>query len=275
VSEKLATVIGGKGFIGGALVSRLREAGWSCWVPDRGVSWPVFNRPLGRVYYCAGLTADYLSRPADTIEAHVCLLARVLQSDSFESLVYLSSTRIYDGIAAGAVADETAFFPVAPHVPRHLYDLTKLTGECLCHALGRGRARIARLSCVYGGHEDKDGFLPSLLRRVAQTPRGETIQLGSSPYFARDYVHVWDVVRALMDIVADPVEATYNVACGENISNEELAQLITDRSGRRIQFEMDQRSPPPVEIDMTRFRKNFGWCPAPVQERVGPWLSAL
>ena len=275
MTEQIATVIGGQGFIGRALASHLRGAGWNCWVPDRTTSWPMSSRSLGRVFYCAGLTADYLSRPADTVEAHVSLLARVLQSDFYESLVYLSSTRLYDGLDSGVAADETMRFSVAPHEPRHLYDLTKLTGECLCYAIGRGRARIARLSCVYDSAEDEDGFLPALLRRISQAPRGATVQVASSPHFARDYVHVSDVVHALMDIAAHASQTTYNVASGENLRNDELAKLVKEKSGRHLRFEMDQQAPSPVQVNMDRFQQEFGWRPARVQERIGPWLSAL
>lgn len=275
MTQQIATIIGGQGFIGRALASHLCGAGWDCWVPDRTTSWPVSGRSLGLVFYCAGLTADYLSRPADTVEAHVNLLARVLQSDFYESLVYLSSTRLYDGLVSDVAADETLRLSVKPHEPRHLYDLTKLTGESLCYALGRGRARIARLSCVYDSAEDDDGFLPSMLRRVAQAPRGATIQVASSPHFARDYVHVSDVVHALMAIASNASQPTYNVASGENLRNDELANLVKEKSGRLLRFELDQQVPSPVQVSIDRFQQEFGWRPARVQECIGPWLSAL
>jgi nucleoside-diphosphate-sugar epimerase len=272
--KKIATVIGGQGFIGKAIVRHLHKLGWDCWVPDRATSWPLSNRNLGQVFFCAGLTADYLQRPAETVEGHVGLLARVLQSDSYDSLVYLSSTRLYDYLAAGETAHEMACLTLEPHDPRNLFDLSKLTGESLCYAMGRGRARVARLSCVYEG-AGNEGFLPMLLRQLEHTPWGSTIQVESSPHFSRDYVHVSDVVQALMNIASNASKLTYNVACERNFTNDELAKFIQEKSGRYIKFMMDDIAPTPALVNMNRYQQEFGWIPTPVQDCIGTWLSAL
>ena len=104
--DKLATLIGGEGFIGRRLQARLRREGWTCQVPARDAPW-LLERPLGHVFHCAGLTADYAARPFDTVEAHASLLARLLRDADFEALVYLSSTRLYDGRPDFAVANSS------------------------------------------------------------------------------------------------------------------------------------------------------------------------
>ena len=83
---RLATLIGGHGFIGRRLHARLQSEGWTCQVPARDEPW-LFRRPLGHVFHCAGLTADYAARPFDTVEAHSTLLARVLRDADFEAVV--------------------------------------------------------------------------------------------------------------------------------------------------------------------------------------------
>src|SRR3954470_22708673 len=87
------TILGGSGFIGSALVERLAKIGLSCQAPDRGQK--LTGKKLGDVIYCVGLTADFRSRPLETVDAHVCHLLHVLRDGDFESLVYLSSTRVY------------------------------------------------------------------------------------------------------------------------------------------------------------------------------------
>ena len=77
-----------------------------------------------------------------------------------------------------------------PQVSRHFYDLTKLTGESLWLSMGKGKARVARLSCVYNNHTDGDGFLPNLLQRIFNSKRGDVIKVHSSINFSRDYVHI-------------------------------------------------------------------------------------
>jgi nucleoside-diphosphate-sugar epimerase len=276
MSQQIATVIGGQGFIGRALVHRLRELGWECWVPDRSVAWPQPDRPLGRVFYCAGMTADYLRDPAATLEAHAGLLSRVLQSTHYESLVYLSSTRLYDGLpSSDDAAREDGGLCINPLDPRHLYDVSKLAGESLCHVIGQGRARVARLSCVYNDETDEDGFLPELLKKVANTRSGEALHIASSPHFCRDYVHVSDVVRALMDIALHGTQPAYNVASGQNLRNQALAAMVQAHSARRIVFDLDRIQPPPAVVSIQRLQVEFGWSPTAVEQRIVPWLQSL
>jgi nucleoside-diphosphate-sugar epimerase len=274
-SAPIATLIGGRGFVGAALASHLRSQGWTCHVPEKGATWPVRGQRLGHVFYCAGLTGDYLARAADTVEAHVSLLARVLQSEQWDSLVYLSSTRLYDGLPAGHLASEADLLPVAPQVPRHLFDLTKLAGESLCHALGQGRARVARLASVYDSPADPNGFLPALLRQVAQTPRGGVLTVDSNAQSERDYVHLPDVLRALVDIAQRGKQTVYNVASGENVSNARLADWVAQGTGRQLQFRAGLSGKGSAVVDIRRLREDFGWQPSALETVIGSWLNKI
>lgn len=255
------TVVGGAGFVGSRLLAVLRERGAQVWAPARHEPWP-WSRPLGHVLYCAGLTADYLARPFDTVQAHVSLLAQVLQQAQWDSLVYLSSTRLYDALGAG-VARESAVLPMDPFNPRHLYDLSKALGESLCHVAGQGRARVARLACVYEGPLDADGFLPELLRQVLAARRAGVghIEVSSSPHFTRDYVHLPDVVEALIRIALQGQQPAYNVASGVNVSNAELFAYLERRWGCRVQPLLHTPLPPAPLVDIDRLRNELHWQP--------------
>src|SRR5262245_16564069 len=98
-----ATVLGATGFIGSHLAAELRRRGHSPFTPGRSAD--LSGADLGIVFYCIGLTADFRSRPLETVMAHVCKLREVLQNCCFELLVYLSSTRVY-GKSSVAVEDE-------------------------------------------------------------------------------------------------------------------------------------------------------------------------
>ena len=273
--KKLATVIGGNGFIGRNLMIRLKDEGWDCWVPDRNHTWPDSDRTLGTVFYCAGFTADYANRPALTLEAHVTLLARVLQSQSYKTLVYLSSTRVYDSIASNASTDEDILLNVSPHLPRHLYDLTKLTGECMCYSLSQNRAKIVRLSCVYSLKTSEDGFLSTLINKVSQFSTNSPLLIDSSPQTARDYVHIDDVTRALIQIAEESNNYTYNVASGENIKNHEIAKILYDYTGKKIQFNSDREATNPPRINISRFKEEFKWQPQLVNKNIDSRLKSF
>ncbi len=117
------TVLGATGYIGSRLVAHLQAQGHTVWAPARGDA-EVFTRPLGHVMYCVGLTADFRTRPFDTVDAHVGLLAEVLRRAQFESLLYLSSTRVYMGAASHArrrAPGRAAGRPVVPVQPHQAH----------------------------------------------------------------------------------------------------------------------------------------------------------
>lgn len=218
------TVIGGAGFVGRRLAARLRAAGCEVSVPRRDDP-ELLSRDLGQVYYCAGLTADYAARPYDTVQAHVGLLADVLRAGRFSRLVYLSSTRLYDS-APQMPADEAAPLTLAPANPRALYDLSKALGENLCLTLAPGRATVARLSCVFDWEDGAPGFLSGWLQRAAIQ---RELRLDTDAAVVRDYIHLDDVVTALVALAEAPDTGIFNVASGTNVSNGELAEVFRRR----------------------------------------------
>lgn len=215
------TVIGASGFIGSRLVAALTARGGSVFTPARGDP-DLFHRDLGRVFYCAGLTGDFMVRPFDTVEAHVGLLTQLLRDARFDRLIYLSSTRVYDSLGdRGGRESDILEFDVA--APRNVYDLSKALGENLCLARSGGRASVARLANVFDWTDDAGGFLSDLLKRAR---RQRQITLDSSPQAGRDYIHADDVVAALLAMDAQDAAGIVNIARGEAISNAEVAEAF-------------------------------------------------
>ncbi|MFT5488066.1 MAG: nucleoside-diphosphate-sugar epimerase [Paracoccaceae bacterium] len=225
----LFTIFGGSGFIGRHLANALKASGQPVSTPQRDT--PVESLgAMGHVIYCAGLTADFRSRPHDTMEAHVGLVSRILAFGEFDSLVYLSSTRIYDGAANGS---EEMTFSVDPWSPNDLYNISKLAGESLCLNHANPRVRVARLSNVYGtGMYAPDGgeqnFLCSVIRDAISNHH---VELNSAPGSAKDYIHIGDVVQALALIAIDGKERIYNVASGDTVSHEQLLDRLSEITG--------------------------------------------
>ena len=243
------TVIGASGFIGARLAAALRARGDEVYAPERGDP-ELLSRALGRVFYCAGLTGDFMVRPFDTVDAHVGLLTDLLRSARFENLIYLSSTRLYDSLGArGGREDDILEFDVA--APRNVYDLSKALGENLCLARSGGRAAVARLSNLFDWAEDASGFLSDLLKR-ARCER--FIRLDSSPLTERDYIHVDDVIEALLAIDAANVRGTVNVAGGKSISNAEIGHVFAD-AGWTIKFAGNRAAPEGPVCDVTRLTR--------------------
>lgn len=267
------TVFGAGGFIGRRAAALLRERGAEVFTPAR--PWTAqAGQELGHVLFCAGLTADYLARPLDTVDAHVHLLGQVLRHGRFQSLVYCSSTRLYDGLSGAESAHEDLALPMVPTNPRHLYDLSKALGESLCHVLGQGRARVARLACVYDLSDDPDGFLPAVVRQAqAALRQGQaSVLVDTSASLVRDYVHRDDVVEALVRIALHGVQPAYNVASGNNVSNQELFGWIDSTLGVRLVPQRPPAAVPPApRVDIQRLREGLAWHP----RSVDAWLRTV
>ena len=267
--SRRATVIGASGFIGSHLVARLQREGWDCNAPARHDT-DFLDQALGTVFYCAGLTADFAQRPFDAVRAHVGLLNEVLARGRFDALVYLSSTRLYDGCSGldGAAIDETAPLALDPAEPRHLYDLSKALGESLCLHAGGGRARVARLSCVYGDANDSGGFLPALLCQLREPRADNVIAVDSTPHAERDYVQLNDVLDALVHIATRGTHAVYNVASGGNVSNAQLFARIGELAGCELRALSSHSPPCPAPVSIARMRAEFGWQPTALLDQL-------
>ncbi|MBM7059571.1 NAD(P)-dependent oxidoreductase [Pseudomonas sp. UL073] len=263
------TVLGAGGFVGAHLVEHLRRQGHEVYAPDRhDDSW--LEQDLGLVCYCIGLTNDYYARPFATVEAHVSLLARLLQQGRFQRLVYLSSTRLYDSLLA-AVGEEAASLQLDPVSPRHLYDLSKALGENLCLTQAGGRACVARLSCVYSDTLEEGGFLAQVLPPAAA---GQDLTLDSSPHFARDYVHIEDVVSLLQALLQGAEPAIYNLAAGSNTSNGELFAALQALTGVHVSCTRQECQPAP-RISIDKAAQAFGFQPKSLLERLPIILETL
>jgi nucleoside-diphosphate-sugar epimerase len=264
----LATILGATGFVGRRLQARLTAEGWDVYAPAKGDK-SLFGRDMGVVFYCAGLTADYDRRPFDTVEAHATLVSELIQAGRFEQLIYLSSTRLYDGQAA-AELDETAplLFDVAD--PRRVYDLSKALGENLTLARTEGRGAVARLANVYDWEPEAPGFLSEWLIEAART---RELRLESSPHIARDYIHLDDVVAALIAMSEKPAQGVFNVGGGELTANGEIANLFL-QAGWHVDFSRDISPAPPPRANNARLLA-LGVTPAPVKAVVRRYLDGL
>lgn len=261
------TVLGGGGFIGRSLVRHLEAEGCKVWVPERDDR-TVFEKPLGHVFYCIGLTADFRSRPFDTVRAHVSLLSEILQKEAFDSLLYLSSTRVY---GRSENTSEEGALPVLPADPSDLYNISKLMGESLCLSSAKNGVRIVRLSNVVGSAMGLD----NLVGHLFQEARAGKIRLRTHPASVKDYIFIDDAVRMLGRIGLGGRERIYNVASGEQMEHRQWLTALSGFTGCIV--EVDQNAPlqsfPAINVE--RMKREFGFKPTPISEVVQLLLMNL
>lgn len=248
------TVLGAGGFIGGALAASLRKNGAEVFAPTRGDA-SVFSRPLGHVIYSIGLTADFRQRPYDTAHAHVSFLTDILERTNYDSITYLSSTRVYAG---GTDCSPGARLGVNPADPSDLYNVTKIAGESLCLNAAEGKGRVVRLSNVVGvAATASENFIDGI---VAEALAGRIV-MGSAPESSKDYVNLSDVVELLPKIAGTGERAIYNLASGKNLRNDTWTDRLRELTGCEVSYAVGCPVWSFPEIDITDTVREFGFSP--------------
>ena len=271
------TVFGANGFIGDAVARELEASGQELSRPPRGVA-PASLGDMGHVIFSVGITADFRSRPYDTMDAHVGLATRILAEGRYRSFLYLSSTRVYDGADAGS---ETARIAVDPADPSDLYNLSKLAGEALCLAHANPAVRVARLSNVFGARMFPDAIEGAnfLAGVVGEAVLNNRIVLGTHPSSAKDYVHVDDVARALVLIAADGDQRLFNVASGRNVSHADIVARLAELTGCAVASSEDAPRIAYPKISTGRLARLFDssgghWSPAELTDCLPALVTA-
>ncbi len=246
------SIFGSNGFIGSNMVKFLKSQNHECDELEPNDE-RIFQQPLGNVIYCIGLTADFRERPFDTVEAHVCLLHKILTRCKFDSFLYLSSTRVYSNSAS---TNENDRLFVEPTNPDNLYNISKLMGESICMASKFQNVRIARLANVVGVGGNQNDFLNSLIHEVVSNKK---ISLHTTPTSEKDYVYIDDVTKILEKIAIHGKEKLYNVASGNNTKVVEIINDIKKIINCEIDFSSNvvEHSFPKINIEKIQNEFNF------------------
>ncbi len=246
------TVFGAAGYIGSTLVNKLQSAEREVIAITRENIATTPN-DLGHAIYAIGLTSDFRSRPLETIEAHVNLLANLISRRTFRSFTYLSSTRLYK---CETSTDELISISASPRESDDIYTLSKLLGEALLLRLTPDRGRICRLSNVYGGNDQSANFLTCV---IAEARTEGDVVITQAAASEKDYIHIEDACRAILAIALRGTEPIYNVATGQNTSHQQIADRLKShgiavnfRTGQAVRFK-------PINVD--RLRKLMDWNP--------------
>jgi nucleoside-diphosphate-sugar epimerase len=248
------TVIGGHGFIGKALVQELRRRNFVVCVPSKS-DMTYINQPLGNIIYAAGITGDFRTRPFDTLDAHVGTLGAILKRATYDSLLYLSSTRIYKH--SESTQEETTF-NIDPTQLDDYYDITKIHGEAICHATKNNKVRIVRLSNVLGPDYESQNFIYEIIR---STWLEGHINLRSPGSYARDYVVLEDAINLIIEIALFGSRSCYNVASGKNVTNAQVVKLVASESKATYSIDTSGDSTQSPSISIQRVVNEFGFIP--------------
>jgi nucleoside-diphosphate-sugar epimerase len=213
------------------------------------------EKNLGHVIYCIGLTADFRTRPFDTVEAHVCKLKNILQDSKLESLVYLSSTRVYDN--RQGLSNEEGLILTDPNDFNNLYNISKIMGEAVCNASPK-KTYILRLSNVYGNDLYSDNFLTAVIRDAVSKKK---VELQTTLDSEKDYISVQDVAELILKITRGGKHTIYNIASGKNITNFEIMEKLKELTSCEVTVAQNAKKISFPRIDNSRIRNEFSFRP--------------
>ncbi len=269
-------IVGGAGYVGGALTDLLLMRGFSVTVydnltfEDRYLKDVAFilgdlreEAKLGKllpafdiVVWLAAVVGDAACalNPAHTEEVNVAAPRRLFGAVTGR-LVYVSTASVY-GIQNRLLGEDSQTRPLS------LYAQTKLAAEGLALASRKG-ALVFRFGTLFGlgDRHSRPRFDLLVNRWAAEAARGETIRvLGGEQW--RSFLHVWDAAEAIAFGIEENLRGLYN-ASGENRRIRDVAVAMRAAVSRlRIEYghlkEGDMRS---YKVDSTKFRQ-CGWKPS-------------
>ncbi|OLZ73459.1 UDP-glucose 4-epimerase [Streptomyces sp. IMTB 2501] len=252
-------VTGAAGFIGSHLVEALRRTGRNVVGIDRKAGWPEDEIPASDgVGYLRTIRGDLVSadldaclkdtsavfhlaalpgvRPSWTqfpeyLHCNVLATQRLLDACvrvGVSRVVVASSSSVYGGVADGAMSEDDIPHPLSP------YGVTKLAAERLALAFAaRLDATLSvsalRFFTVYGPGQRPDMFISRVVRA---TLSGEPIDIYGDGAQIRDFVHVSDVVRALLLAAKAPACGVLNIGTGRAVSVNEVLALTGELTGQ-------------------------------------------
>ncbi|SDR32696.1 NAD-dependent epimerase/dehydratase family protein [Thermostaphylospora chromogena] len=269
-------VTGGAGFIGRRLVTALREQGAEVVVvdqkphPDPSVHSVVgdlrdpalraeaVTSGLDAIVHLAAVTSVLRSveDPAGTYEMNVAVTSGLLELAREREVprFLFASTNAVTGDVGDARINER--MPLRPLTP---YGATKAAAEMLLspYASVYGMQACAlRFANVYGpGMGHKDSFVPRLMRAAAL---GTGVQIYGDGTQLRDYVHVDDVVQAVLVAWRSGHNGPLVVGSGESVSVNDLVKTARDVTGAEIPVEhvpAKQGEMPAVVLDISAARE--------------------
>jgi nucleoside-diphosphate-sugar epimerase len=259
------TVLGANGFIGSHLVSYLKEQNHECYTPDIRKE-NLSNENLGNVIYAIGVS-DFLNKPLETIDAHVCILNQILKKSDFDSLLYLSSGRIYYNTSS---TTEDEIVTVDPTSLDDLYNISKIMGESICMAFKRKKIKIVRPSNVLGIGAPENLFIPSI---ISDAVKNNKIILNSTLDSEKDYVDVDDLVTLIPKILLDGKYDIYNIASGYNTKTRDIVNEIVKLTDCKVEIKKDAKEFSFPKICVDKIKNEFNFTPIPVVNQIKKMIT--
>ncbi|MEA1944139.1 MAG: SDR family oxidoreductase [Euryarchaeota archaeon] len=203
--------------------------------------------------------------PVRANEVNVCGTLNVLvaaRDAGIAKVMYASSSSVYGDTPTLPKREDMKPDPKSP------YAVTKLTGEYYCRVFNEiyGLKTVAlRYFNVYGPRQDPSSDYAAVIPKFANR-----VLAGKPPIIygdgeqTRDFTFVRDVVQANLLAMESDAIGVFNVATGQRISVNDLADMVMEIIGKRMDCVHDEPRAGDVRDslgDISKARAGFGYVP--------------
>lgn len=206
-------------------------------VNDRPKLWTLLQ-DIDCVYHLAArvLVAESLLYPREYTDANVggtVSLMEAMRDVGVRRVVFASSGAVYGDQQEQPLREDAPPFPHSP------YAVSKLAAEYYVRTIGAlwGIETVClRIFNAYGpGQHLPPSHPPVVANWLRQAVRGGSLVVHGDGNQTRDFIHVNDVVRALVAAATAPGvdQSVINVGSGKETRMRDLAEMILDITGRR------------------------------------------
>lgn len=167
-----------------------------------------------------------------------------------KKFIYFSTMQIYGLLSSEHITEQ--YIPQT----RNAYALTHWIGEQICEHYNRNsdlQCRSVRLSNSYGAPVFMENncwwLVVNDLCRMAYQKQKILLQSDGTPQ--RDFIHGWDVCRAVESIITTEADyTTYNISTGSTLTIAEIAQAVQEVYRERYSRQIPILGPDLTDVDV-------------------------
>lgn len=238
-------VIGAGGFVGGAIVDRLRRDEVAVEALTRNevdlLAPAATERLAARLKDGDSVVAASAIAPCKTAEMlkdNVVLATAIVRA-----LGRIAPVHVVNISSDAVFADEP--LPLredSPRAPASYHGVMHLAREIMFATEVKAPLAILRPTLIYGPKDPHNGYGPNQFRRKAN--RAEPITLFGEGEERRDHVAVEDVAEIVARVLARRSQGSLNAASGAVTSFRDVAELAVRLSGREVAIKGTERRGP-------------------------------